>query len=70
MSSGRGRQSCDTGPRKLRLDMVCPGTLAAPSRRNDGSGSRRPALAVPPNGGHIDGGHRSEVPVADRANGA
>src|SRR5918999_1359203 len=49
MSSGRGRSPCDTGPREFRLDVVCPGTLAAPSRRNDGSGSRCPALAVPPN---------------------
>ncbi len=47
MSSGRGRSPCDTGPRELRLDVICPGTLAAPSRRNDGSGSRCPALAVP-----------------------
>lgn len=42
--------------------------LAELSRRNDGSGWRRSALAVPPNGGHIDGGHRPEVPVADGAN--
>lgn len=27
--------------------MMCPGALAAASRRNDGSGSRCPALAVP-----------------------
>ena len=44
-----GRSPCDTGPREFRLDVICPGTLAAPSRRNDGSGSRCPALAVPPN---------------------
>src|SRR5262249_32725885 len=37
-------------------------TLAAPSRRNDGSGSRCPALAVPRTRGHTDGGHRPEVP--------
>ena len=37
MSSGRGRSPCDTGPRELRLDVSCPGTLAAASRRNDGS---------------------------------
>ena len=37
MSSGRGRSPCDTGPRELRLDVICPGTLAAASRRNDGS---------------------------------
>ena len=49
MSSGRGRSPCDTGPPEFRLDVICPGTLAAPSRRNDGSGSRCPALAVPPN---------------------
>ena len=36
MSSGRGRSPCDTGPRELRLDVICPGTLAAASRRNDG----------------------------------
>ena len=41
MSSGRGRSPCDTGPRELRLDVICPGTLAAASRRNDGSGERR-----------------------------
>ena len=29
MSSGRGRSPCDTGPRELRLDLTCPGTLAA-----------------------------------------
>ena len=40
MSSGRGRSPCDTGPRELRLDVICPGTLAAASRRNDGSGLR------------------------------
>ena len=68
MSSGRGRSPCDTGPRELRLDVICPGALAAASRRNDGSGSRCPALAVPPNGGHIDGEHRPEAPGADRAN--
>jgi hypothetical protein len=34
MSSGRGRSPCDTGPREFRLDVICPGTLAAPSRRN------------------------------------
>ena len=37
MSSGRGRSPCDTGPRELRLDVICPGTLAAASRRNDGT---------------------------------
>ena len=37
MSSGRGRSPCDTGPCELRLDVICPGTLAAASRRNDGS---------------------------------
>lgn len=37
MSSGRGRSPCDTGPREQRLDVTCPGTLAAASRRNDGS---------------------------------
>ena len=37
MSSGRGRSPCDTGPRELRLDVICPGTclqcavLAAPA---------------------------------------
>ena len=41
MSSGRGRSPCDTGPRELRLDVICPGTLAAASRRNDGSGCAR-----------------------------
>ena len=29
-----------TGPRELRLDVICPGTLSAASRRNDGSGGR------------------------------
>ena len=41
MSSGRGRSPCDTGRRERRLDVICPGTLAAASRRNDGSGGRR-----------------------------
>jgi hypothetical protein len=36
MSSGRGRSPCDTGPRELRLDVICPGTLAAASRRTTG----------------------------------
>ena len=40
MSSGRGRSPCDTGPRELRLDVICPGTLAAVSRRNDGPNVR------------------------------
>ena len=39
MSSGRGRSPCDTGPRELQLDVICPGTFAAASRRNDCSGS-------------------------------
>lgn len=68
MSSGRGRSPCDTGPRELRLDVIYPGTLAAPSRRNDGSESRWPRWPCPRTRGHIDGGHRPEVPVADRAN--
>ena len=34
MSSGRGQSPCDTGPRELRRDVICPGTLAAASRRN------------------------------------
>lgn len=55
MSSGRGRSPCDTGPRELRLDATCPGTLAAPSRRNDGSGSECPALTVPPNAQTYEG---------------
>jgi hypothetical protein len=29
MSSGRARSPCDTDPRELRLDVICPGTLAA-----------------------------------------
>ena len=29
MSSGRGRSPCDTGPRELWLDVICPGMLAA-----------------------------------------
>ena len=33
----RGRSPCDTGPRELRLDVICPGRLAAASRRNDGT---------------------------------
>jgi hypothetical protein len=37
MSSGRGRSPCDTGPRELRLDVICPGKLAGASRRNDDS---------------------------------
>ena len=51
MSSGRGRSPCDTGPREQRLDVICPGTLAAASRRNDGSGwavSRRRDTPMPP----------------------
>jgi hypothetical protein len=47
MSSGRGRSPCDTGPRELRLDVICPGTLAAASRRNDGSGGTRDRKAAP-----------------------
>ena len=47
MSSGRGRSPCDTGPRELRLDVICPGTLAAASRRNDGSGQARQAAGCP-----------------------
>ena len=47
MSSGRGRSPCDTGPRELRLDVICPGTLAAASRRNDGSGCTLDDEAVP-----------------------
>ena len=35
MSSGPGRSPSDTGPPELRLDVTCPGTLAAASRRND-----------------------------------
>ena len=30
MSSGRGRSPCDTGPRELRLDVICPGTWPLP----------------------------------------
>jgi hypothetical protein len=40
MTSGRGRLPSDTGPRELRPDVMCPDTWAAPSRQNDGSGSR------------------------------
>ena len=29
MSSGRGRSPCDTGPREPRLEVICPGTMAA-----------------------------------------
>lgn len=68
MSSDRGRSPSDTGPRELRLDVIHPGTLAAPSRRNDGSGSRWPRWPCPRTRGHIDRGRRPEVPVADRAN--
>ena len=42
MSSGRGRSPCDTGPRELRLDVICPGTLAAATRPNE-TARRRPA---------------------------
>ena len=37
-------------PTRLRLDVICPGTLAAAPRRNDGSGGRRkstPRTSVP-----------------------
>ena len=36
-------------PTRVRLDAIRPGILADPARRNDGSGSGCPALAVPPN---------------------
>ena len=49
MSSGRGRSPCDTGPRELRLDVICPGTLAAASRRNDGSGCTTSPADCPQN---------------------
>jgi catechol 2,3-dioxygenase-like lactoylglutathione lyase family enzyme len=38
VNTSRGQSPCDAGPRELRLDVICPGTLAAASRRNDGSG--------------------------------
>jgi dihydrofolate reductase len=43
-----GAVACGTGPRKFLLEVACPGTLAAPSRRKDGSGSPCRARAVPP----------------------
>lgn len=59
MSSGRGRSPCDTGPRELRLDGICPGTLAAASRRNDGSGGRRkPTPRLTHQDGIVTGGRR------------
>lgn len=48
MSSGRGRWPCDAGPRELRPDVICPGTLAAASRRNDAQ-SKPPDDAVSQN---------------------
>jgi hypothetical protein len=36
MSSGQGRSPCNTGPPELRVDVIRPGTLAAPSPPNDG----------------------------------
>jgi len=30
MSSGRGPSPCDTGPRELRLDLICPGSVPLP----------------------------------------
>lgn len=55
MSSGRGRSPCDTGPRELRLDVTCPGILAAASRRNDGSGCTTSPADCPHR--HVDRTH-------------
>jgi hypothetical protein len=54
MSSGRGQSPSVTGPRELRLDVICPGTLAAASRRNDGSGCTRAGAACHRTRGHIN----------------
>jgi hypothetical protein len=47
MSFGRGRSPCDTGPREQWLDVKCPGTLAASSRRTTVLAPDRRVRTVP-----------------------
>ena len=47
MSSGRGRSPCDTGRREFRLDVICPGTLAAPCDETTARGRVAPRWPCP-----------------------
>ncbi len=53
MSSGRGRSPCDFGPCELRLDVICPGRLAAASRRTTDSCNRYPRRASQAGSGSV-----------------